>query len=269
MKIVNFQSGLGNQIFFYLMALYLQQKFPKEKVYGYYSKKFLKKHNGLEIGNVFQVELPPANSWSNFITFLIRISHRWIKRIYSTDENYDESAIYFNGYWQDERFFLDNIKKLKFKVDSQELTSSNKCLLQKISETDSVSLHIRRGDYLLPQFAPIYGNICTNQYYQHAIDIVLSHLPNAKFFVFSDDQDWVKQNLKIPHVTFVTGNKGKDSFLDMYLMSKCKAHIIANSTFSYWGAMLSQETKGLTVYPQKWTQKSPPPSIFPKEWIGI
>lgn len=110
MKIVNFQSGLGNQIFFYLMALYLQQKFPKEKVYGYYSKKFLKKHNGLEIGNVFQVELPPANSWSNFITFLIRISHRWIKRIYSTDENYDESAIYFNGYWQDERFFLDNIK---------------------------------------------------------------------------------------------------------------------------------------------------------------
>ena len=94
-------------------------------------------------------------------------------------------------------------------------------------------------------------------------------MESPKFYVFSDDIAWVKNNLKLKNEVFVDWNIGKDSIYDMYLMSQAKANVIANSTFSYWGAYLNEKTR-IVVYPKKWfASKFIAPNIFPDDWFGI
>ena len=89
------------------------------------------------------------------------------------------------------------------------------------------------------------------------------------FFVFSDDIDWVKQNFTFNKVYFVDWNKGQNSFWDIYLMSQCSANIIANSTFSFWGAYLNKNNP-FVIYPQKWVRTNlKQPNIFPKKWMAL
>ena len=137
-----------------------------------------------------------------------------------------------------------------------------------IQGTQSVSLHIRRGDYLDPENLERYGGICTIEYYMKGISIIKNYFERPSFFIFSNDMEWVKENMDIPNPVYIDINKGKDSYMDMYLMSRCKANIIANSSFSYWGAMLNINPSPLVVYPQKWFNNYTP-DIFPQSWIGI
>ena len=109
------------------------------------------------------------------------------------------------------------------------------------------------------------------EYYQKAINIVKKEFHDPFFFIFSDDIEWVKENLKLDtnNVLFIDWNKGNDSVYDMFLMSKAKANIIANSTFSFWGAFLNEESK-ITVCPRKWfNQGFKDPDIIPESWIRI
>ena len=268
MKIINFKSGLGNQIFYYLMVLFLREKYPHEKIYGYYNPQYLKWHNGLEIQNVLDVELPPAPFQSKLIAWGIRLLAKvsLFKRLKADDKTFSIDAIYFDGYWQNKKFFLDNIKKLKYRNES--LDPQNKTILDNIKNSSSVSIHIRRGDYLTPVNQEIYGNICTIDYYQKAIDYIYKKIEKPYFFVFSNDIEWVKSNLKISNASFISNNTGKNNWIDMYLMSHCKANIIANSSFSYWGAMLNKNKNIIVIFPKKWTNKYIP-DIFPDEWVGI
>ena len=106
MKIVNFSPGLGNQLFEYVFVEYLKKKYPQGHVYGYYHPRFLDiKHNGLEVNKVFDVELPPASIWSDFIAFLCRSIARLIPLVKATEKRHSEKAIYYDGWWQDKRFF--------------------------------------------------------------------------------------------------------------------------------------------------------------------
>jgi hypothetical protein len=266
MKILVFKSGLGNQIFVYLFYKYLKQKYPKQKIFGYYRKKFLKKHNGLEITDVFDVILPPQNKWANFIAFVIRYLNFFIPTpLKSTDVCFNEKSIYFDGFWQDKRFFCGNEKFIQFKKFI--LDENNTKLFDKINSTNSVSIHVRRGDYIEPMIISMYGNICTKEYYLKAIEIIQQRMSFCKFFIFSDDILWVKENLQIQNGIYIDYNKGKDSFIDMYLMTQCKGNIIANSTFSYWGAYLNINNS-FVIYPIKWFHTHTP-DIFPKNWIGV
>ena len=265
MKIVNFTPGLGNQIFEYIFVQYLQKTFPKEKVYGYYHPKFLNKHNGLEVHKIFDIVLPPATRWSNFVAFLCRFSARFFPFIKATDNSYSDSAIYYDGWWQDKKYFLNTIGEVEYQQPI--LDETNSSLLKDIATTESVSIHVRRGDYLEPQNAKQYGGICTLEYYTQAIEVVKKKITSPRFFIFSNDIDWCKENLPINDVVFVTNNKGVNSWLDMYLMSHCQANIIANSSFSYWGAMFNK-LDSLVVYPGKWTNFKTP-NIFPDNWIAI
>ena len=266
MRIVNFKGGLGNQIFQYIMCLYLKEKYPKEKIYGYYNPKFLKDHNGLEIQNVFSLELPPQTAFSNLITFLIRGLNRMVKGLKAEDDMYYDTAIYYDGWWQNKKYFQNNINKLNFR--DFKLDNLNKELFVKIKTSNSVALHVRRGDYMTPKNIERYGGICTLLYYQKAMQIVESNMKDPHYFIFSNDMDWAKKNLKVTNVTYVTNNANTNSYLDMFLMSHCKAHIIANSSFSFWGAMLNKNPSRLVVYPSQWFH-SYTPDLFPKEWIGI
>ena len=266
MRIVNFTPGLGNQIFEYIFVEYLRKKYPKEKVFGYYNPNFLNKHNGLEIHKIFDVALPPATKWSNAMAFFCRIVAKFVPIVKATDKNYSDRATYYDGWWQNKRFFLDTIKTIKFRQPVMDET--NKELLNAISISESVSLHVRRGDYLDPQNAKQYGGICTLDYYKKAIDIIKERYSDPRFFIFSNDIEWCKANLQVNDAIYVTNNTGKNSWLDMYLMSQCKANILANSSFSYWGAMLNKNSQFSVVYPEKWFNTHTP-DIFPERWYGV
>lgn len=269
MKIVSFKSGLGNQVFYYLMTQYLKEKCPGHTVYGNYNRRWLTAHNGLELQTAFKVDLPASTRWSDFITLCCRAVHRFMPSARITDSNFTERGIYYDGWWHDKRFFLDNVEKLEFQEPL--LTESNREYIRLMEATKSVALHVRRGDYLLPQFRDTYGGICTLEYYNEAIGIIKQKMSNPHFFVFSNDLEWVKENLCIENATYVSGNSGIDSWMDMYLMSHCKANIIANSTFSYWGARLNKNANGgsIVIYPKCWINNHPVPDIFPDGWIGL
>lgn len=267
MKIINFKSGLGNQIFYYLFYQYLKEKYPHESIYGCYNKKKLSKHNGLEVDKVFNVNLPPRTWFSDIISILCRkLTGIGIKGLKSTDGNYNESSVFFDGFYQDKKFYLGNVENIKFR--DIDLSDENAKILKMIHQCDAISIHIRRGDYVEPKFIKVYGNICTENYYKKAIEIVLNKFPQARFFVFSNDMQWVEKNLSIPNCVYVTNNTGKNSFMDLYLMTQCKASIIANSSFSYWGARLNSNNP-FVIYPKKWDNVNPNPDIFPDSWIKI
>lgn len=265
MKIIHFNSGLGNQIFQYMFYLYIKNQ-TKENVYGYYNKKWLQQHNGLEIHKVFDIILPKHNKISDIVAFLCRTINKIIpqNRIYSTDKNLNLKSIYFTGYWQDKKFFKDLDFNLTFRVNV--LNEKNRDIVKVIKGTNSVSIHIRRGDYL--KEASKYGNICTLEYYNKAIEIIRRKVEEPTFFIFSDDIDWARKNFHLEKVFFVDWNCGTDSYLDMYLMSLCQSHIIANSSFSFWGAYLSKINK-ITICPKKWYNDEVSPDIAPDEWIKI
>ena len=266
MKIVNFTPGLGNQIFEYIFAEYLKKTFPRERIYGYYNPKFLNlKHNGLEVDKVFESSLPPSTRWSDIIAFLCRSMSRIVPWIKATDKSFSDKAIYYDGWWQDKRFFIDTVKTIEFRQPLMD--DVNIKLLDAISKSESVSLHVRRGDYLEPINAKNYGGICTLNYYKKAIDIIKEIYGNPQFFIFSNDIEWCTENLQIIDAVFVSNNLGENSWIDMYLMSYCKANIIANSSFSYWGAMLNKGDNTV-VYPKKWFNTHTP-DVFPKNWIPI
>lgn len=267
MKIVGFHSGLGNQVFFYLYALYLKDKFPKEKIYGYYPKDMLSSHNGLELADVFNVKLPRSTWYSNIVAFFCRLLHKLHIDSFRVEEPDDaDNGVLFVGYFQNKKYYGNNINTLKFKIN--ELSVQNENYLSDIENTESVSIHIRRGDYLKPEVQKKYGNIATDEYYTKAIERILKLVENPRFFVFSNDISWCKNNLNLKNVCFVEGNNGKDSFMDMYLMSKCKHNILANSSFSYWGAMLNNNGGKIVIYPRVWDNDKTP-DIFPNQWIGL
>ena len=150
------------------------------------------------------------------------------------------------------------------------INDASRAIVEKIdADAHAVSLHIRRGDYLLPKFWKSTGSVCGLNYYQRAINTILSTDLAAFFYIFSDDMDWVKENQRIPDATYVDANTGNDSWQDMMLMSHCRHHIICNSTFSWWGAWLSPHTDGIVIAPERWFNGTDAPHICPERWTKV
>jgi len=264
MKIILFTPGLGNQIFQYFFCLYLKDKYPKDTVYGCYDKAVLNDHNGLEVQNVFDIELPPSSLFTHLIMRLTRALYKrtkW-KCLGSHDEPFKDTY-YYEGYWHDKELFEKYVLTLRFK--EYPISQDNLKVLDNIESKKSVFIHIRRGDYLDPSRSEDFAHSCPISYYERGIQYAHTKFSDPYFFVFSDDIFWAKENIKVENVTYIDWNKGKNSFWDMYLMSRCKAGIIANSSFSFWGAMLGNP-KQFVVKPKKWIGDWVP-QIFPDSWI--
>lgn len=142
---------------------------------------------------------------------------------------------------------------------------------EQIKSQNAVSIHIRRGDYLGNNEMALYGNICTTQYYNNAIQILKERINNPVFYFFSNDMDWVKENFRIPDAIYIDGSwfENYENWYDMYLMSICKHNIIANSSFSWWGAWLNQNPQKIVIAPRIWNNLSDYQDICPEEWIRI
>jgi hypothetical protein len=283
MKIIKFLGGLGNQMFQY--AFYKSLTAHGKTTYADVSAfKDYKLHNGLEIERIFDIKLKKANP---FFSKLLKPHqgsrfYRKLKRILFLKKSYREETTefcfnpslfnlrghhYFWGYWQHEDYFKNiSIEIRKDFTFKQPLNVTNQNALREIQSGNSIGIHVRRGDYVND---PLLGGLCNLDYYTSAIKTCNIRIQDPKFYVFSDDINWCRENLStLGTMYFIDWNKGNESFVDMQLMSNCKHQIIANSSFSWWAAWLNENPDKVVIAPKKWINNSTS-TLALKEWIKI
>lgn len=179
---------------------------------------------------------------------------------------------YLVGYWQSEKYFraFAPIIRESFAF-MQPLSLQNQQVVDKIKNSQSVSLHIRRGDYVQNRQTLAIHGICSLDYYSNAIAYLAQHIEKPKFFIFSDDMEWVKSNLKIDFpCVYIDHNTDLESFNDMRLMSQCQHNIVANSSFSWWGAWLNANPDKMVIAPKKWyANQNDVRDLCPVTWVKL
>lgn len=288
MKIVKILGGLGNQMFQYALYMSLQHVFPDEEIrvdiscfHGY------KLHNGFELEKIFNLKPLIASSrnimkvsyyFPNYFFWKIGklcLPHRRTMCVEDKSMSYDSSILvlggnrYFDGYWQNERYF-SFIRSTILQVFSfPPLEDKKNKDLVEMLDNNSVSIHVRRGDYVGNS---IYQGICDIQYYVSAIEKMRERINPSLFCIFSNDIEWCKTSLEkfINEPTvYVDWNTGSESYRDMQLMSCCGNNIIANSSFSWWGAWLNNNEKKVVIAPHKWLNVHNLHFELPESWIKI
>lgn len=196
--------------------------------------------------------------------------------LYQPDFETLKGNVCLSGYFQNERYF-ESVKEELYKdfTFEQPLNERNKAIADQIQSGQSVAVHIRRGDYITNKSAASNFVTCGTDYYKKSIEEVIEKIDNPVFYVFSEDFEWIKENITFGDysVHYIDWNKGVESYIDMQLMSLCKHNIIANSSFSWWAAWLNSNPKKLVLAPGKWFQDEEKNRLlddfYPKGWIKI
>ena len=180
---------------------------------------------------------------------------------------------YAYGYFQSEKYFND-IRSTLLKDFTPRLPLSKRSqeVADRMSKVNGVSIHVRRGDYVSNKVNLDVHGLCEADYYEKALAIISEKVDQPKLFVFSDEPNWFKEKTKTDFpVEYVEHNVGNASYEDLYLMSLCKHHIIANSSFSWWGAWLNQNLNKIVIAPSKWMNNTPKNTkdVVPDSWIKI
>lgn len=264
-------GGLGNQMFQYAFALALrdQGKIVKLDTSIY---NFLKMHNGYELDRVFGIKEDVVCK-GGFHLLILRILIRFKPTWFATFDNhrYNKKTLqtpkhFICGYWQDERYFNKVANKVREVFSFHDIDANNTNLAKEMNSTNSVAMHVRRGDYIE------YGmHIIDEKYYRNAVEIVRERLDNPIFYIFSDDEKEAERIGKSIGVKFkvININKGGDSYKDIFLMSQCKHNIIANSSFSWWGAWLNDNVEKIVVAPRTWDINNPDITPQLQEWYLV
>lgn len=181
---------------------------------------------------------------------------------------------YLSGYWQSPKYFdvVESLIHDEFTFH-RKLDYENLGIESQIRGVNAVSIHIRRTDFQNLVSNSIHG-ICSLEYYGEAVKFISTKLANPHFFVFSDDINWAKENLNLPYqCTFISGNSGSKSYIDMQLMSACKHNIIANSSFSWWGAWLNDNPEKIVIAPKNWFANkhlnNQTADLIPDTWVRL
>lgn len=288
--IVKLNGGLGNQMFQWALARAIEKRTNIKTLIdmSFFKKKYSRPY---ELG-LFKLQPKFVEDfWTNIKLNLIWKLRKKLdgKRfcginLYSEPHfEYDENILnlkpntYIEGFFQSEKYFSDVEKELRndFQFKSQP-DEKNQELLEKIKETNSISLHIRRGDYVQKKrYQDVYA-ACPLTYYEKGVEYIAKRLSNptlfTTLFIFSDDIEWVKENLKLPYESvYVSHNTGEKSFEDLRLMSECRHNIIANSSFSWWGAWLNNNKEKIVIAPERWfnDEKIVQTDVIPPSWIRL
>lgn len=290
MIITRLMGGLGNQLFQYAVGRHLAEIHKTE----------LKIDTlGFETYKLHKYSLWPFNIQESFASsqeiesltaqeqvggecMLARVlrktskpakTHIREKKLFSFDPKILRlpDGVYLDGYWQTEKYFVDitGIIRQEATVKFQQ-TGKDKGLADMIASTESISLHIRRGDYVSNPKTKQWHGICGIDYYARCVEHIAQIVQNPHFFIFSDEPEWVRTNLKIPYPnTLVDHNDADKNYEDLRLMSQCRYNIIANSSFSWWGAWLNPRKNKLVLTPQRWLAKREVncADIIPARWI--
>lgn len=274
MKIICFSGNLGNQVFYCAFKDYLLKKNPKEKVYKY----VIRWCPPVTVEKYFNLKAPESNKWANAVSciiFYLEIILMKFLRIKLPSSivcgrgKINEDALFFSNYLQD-KYFYEHRDSSWLQINMPNILSDDYLRYEKmIKESDSICVHIRRGDYIKPGSA--YVDLSSTNYYQSAIELARKKYPKGKLFFFSDDLSFAKDHFGDASSVYVDCNRGVNSYLDIKLMSLGKVNIMANSTFSYWGAYMGHEYK--TIFcPKAWFRKETgrqAPDIMLDSWIKI
>lgn len=282
MIIIRMMGGLGNQMFQY--ALYLQLKaLGKEvkidDVYGFRDDEqrnpVLEDMFGITYDKASDAEV--VDITDSYLDFFSRVRRKIFGR--RTKEYEEQTGIfdpkvfemeeaYLNGFFQSEKYFPDKAvvaqlrREFSFKPDEIFSSAESWELYRQIRETESVSIHVRRGDYLLPGTVETFGGICDTDYYKRAIDLMVKKHPDAIFYVFTSDKAWCEENVSGMKFHIVDTHEENEDAVDMLLMSLCKHHILANSSYSWWSAWMNDSPDKTVIVPSKWLNNKPMDDIY-------
>lgn len=294
MIIVKLQGGLGNQLFQYAFARSVSKKLgtdfrldrgPFDTYYKLH--KYSLQH--------FRV-LEKTAKTTDFLGFVwfrtrhklfdtfykhLRLKSRLMPFYYPEQTFHFDSSVfkrnntYFDGFWQTEKYFKDMGSELLEEITlKNKLSEYSESVSREIEKSNAVSIHVRRADYVQDPATEIIWGSCDMDYYKRALDKIMSFVQNPHFFVFSDDHKWAEENFKsLPFPVTCIKNTAEKNYEDLILMSRCRHNIIANSSFSWWGAWLNQNRKKIVIGPAQWfkTKKmsTDTKDILPPEWIKL
>ena len=293
MVITKVYGGLGNQMFQYAAALCLASLRGVTVRYDLSWFRRYHLHQGFELHRVFSVEIPEATGLDYFRVLGWR-GHHWLRAqllrpslralrpaAYVQEPHYQfwpgfhslPGRVYLDGYWHSERYFIaaERLVRDAFRF-RHPLSGRNLELSQHMASCNSVAVHVRRGDFASdPAINAVHG-LTSLAYYRAAIGLTQARIEDPCYFVFSDDMEWAREHLQIDApCSYVDHNRGLESYNDLRLMSLCKHHIIANSTFSWWGAWLGQHPGQHAVAPSRWfqAQDKDTADLIPARWERI
>jgi len=279
-------GGLGNQMFQYAFYKYLEYSKHGELKLDLSLFKNYSLHNGYELERVFNIDEKIAvrdeieRFKSNYPLFF-KIENKLLnKNIIFGTKHFKENKFYINekifdqiikdfyveGYFQTYKYIqkLDNnLFEFQTKLNIKEL---------ELFQGEIVSIHIRGGDYVTSKKDNnLFGNICTTEYYKKAIKYIKQNVENPEFITFTNDKKYAENILQGESFKIIDWNTGENSFRDMFLMSQCKHNIIANSSFSWWGAWLNKNSSKIVIAPDKWFNdyKINQKNIIPTNWIRM
>lgn len=295
MIIVKLMGGIGNQMFQYATARRLAHihntnlkldlswfdtAITANTCRSYVLDKFMIKDCYATIKEIKELTIQKSGIVRSLITIFFRrdpvVAPSYVKE---KQFNFEPEVlqlpdnVYLDGYWQSDNYFadIDNIIRTEFTVHTIQ-QGRNLELAELISSSNSVSLHMRRGDYVSnPETRKFHGT-CDLNYYYRCTEQLTKKVKEPHFFVFSDDNDWVRDNLKLPYTTTLVDHNGEDkNYEDLRLMSQCKHHIIANSSFSWWGAWLCNNPEKIIFAPRKWFNVDYLNStrLMPESWCRV
>jgi hypothetical protein len=185
-------------------------------------------------------------------------------------------GIYLDGFWQSENYFADCADAIrKDFILKKPLSAAAQTIAEAIKSGPAVSIHIRRGDVAHNAAQNPYYGICTPDYYSRALVNVARKVKNFRVFVFSDDIEWTKKNISIPfpttYVSPAVVNDGLPDYEEIVLMSMCDHNIIANSSFSWWGAWLNKNPGKIVIAPARWSTRNEKwhADTVPQSWTRI
>lgn len=283
MIIIKIKGGLGNQLFQYAFGRYVSMQ----------KKELLKIDMGNLVSNndtARKYLLDNFNIKAEIATDEEIVKVKYPRRIFSKLSRFFCSKIfrihnigyvpnirqtnnrYYEGFWQSYKY-LEPIKDILLKEITliKPIGIKYPDLLTQVDSTNSVSIHVRRGDYINDSKTKADHLTFGLEYYMNAIKIISNKLDNPAFFIFSDDIDWVKENLKIDFPTVFVSNPGIKDYEELIIMSRCKHDIIANSSFSFWGAWLNQNPEKIVIAPKKWNNRyqADYKDLLPETWTKI
>jgi hypothetical protein len=269
MKVIRVVGGLGSQMMAYSLYLSMADRSDDNVICDFSWFHYHQSHNGAELNRIFGVEENRINRKLDFLFYSEFFVAKWIRKItfglgflkkYRAERkkyNYDEDVFYRKGNvvyyqcWTSWKYFENVEQKV---VDAFQFPTisepKNIEILDLIENSNSVAIHVRRGDYL--ESASLRG-LAPDHYYSSAMNHIDENIDEPVYFVFSNDIEWCKENIQSNNIHYISWNSGGSSFRDMQLMARCKHNIIPNSTFSWWGAYLNRNPGKIVVAPEKWS----------------
>jgi glycosyl transferase family 11 len=279
--IVRLMGGLGNQLFQYAAARRLAHDAGqplKLDISGYDAdplRAFALRPFNVRQDIASRAEIDRLKASGGLLRRL-RPSRTWVRERtpYTFDPRVVEPRedVYLDGYWANEEYFrsIEPVIREEFTVRTQP-DAANEAAAGAIRSVASVCVHVRRGDYVTDSHTSAFHGLAPLEYYRTAAARVAAAVGRPHFFVFSDDPEWVRQNLRFEHPTTYVRHNGDRDYEDLRLMALCRHHIIANSSFSWWGAWLGQSPGQQVFAPARWLTQ---PEIdtteaTPARWIRL